>query len=95
MGKVHGGADHAGCLRRHRPRHLLASSRFSAGPWSLWLAARWLFKARFGYLKALEVAGLSSSHHSHALGMVIATLLAVILGRLYAGPSLALLVERL
>jgi hypothetical protein len=56
----------------------------------LWLAGRWLFKTQFDYLKALEVAGLSSL--ITALGMVITTLLAVILGRLYAGPSLALLV---
>jgi hypothetical protein len=57
----------------------------------LWLAGRWLFKTRFDYLKALEVAGLSSI--ISALGMVSTTLLAVILGRLYAGPSLALLVD--
>ncbi len=56
----------------------------------LWLAGRWWFKTRFDYLKTLEVAGLSSL--ITALGMVISTLLAVILGRLYAGPSLALLV---
>jgi mannitol-specific phosphotransferase system IIBC component len=56
----------------------------------LWLAGRWLLKTQFDYLKALEVAGLSSI--ITALGMVITTLLAVILGRLYAGPSLALLV---
>jgi hypothetical protein len=56
----------------------------------LWLAGRWWLKTRFAYLKALEVAGLSVL--ITALGMVISTLLAVILGRLYAGPSLALLV---
>ena len=56
----------------------------------LWLAGRWLLKTQFDYRKALEVAGLSSI--ISALGMVITTLLAVILGRLYAGPSLALLV---
>jgi hypothetical protein len=56
----------------------------------LWLAGRWLLKTQFDYLKALAVAGLSSI--ITALGMVITTLLAVILGRLYAGPSLALLV---
>jgi hypothetical protein len=48
-------------------------------------------KTRFDYLKALEVAGLSSV--IFVLGMVIGTLLAVILGRLYAGPSLSLLVS--
>jgi hypothetical protein len=57
----------------------------------LWLAGRWLLKTQFDYLKALEVAGLSSI--ITALGMVITTLLAVILGRLNAGPSLALLVD--
>jgi hypothetical protein len=56
----------------------------------LWLAGRWLLKTQFDYLKALEVAGLSSL--ITVLGMVITTLLAVILGRLNAGPSLALLV---
>ncbi|MGA3283733.1 MAG: YIP1 family protein [Verrucomicrobiota bacterium] len=57
----------------------------------LWLAGRWLFKTRFDYLKALEVAGLSSL--IIALGMVVGTLLAVIFGRPYVGPSLALLVD--
>lgn len=57
----------------------------------LWLAGRWFFKTRFDYLKAVEVAGLSSI--ILVLGMVIGTLLTTILGRLYAGPSLALLVS--
>jgi hypothetical protein len=57
----------------------------------LWLLGRWLFKARFDYMKVLEVAGLSSI--IIVLGIVIGTLLAVILGRLYVGPSLALLVD--
>jgi hypothetical protein len=56
----------------------------------LWLLGRWFLKARFDYLKAVEVAGLASM--IFALGFIISTLLAVILGRLYAGPSLALLV---
>jgi len=42
-------------------------------------------------MKVLEVVGLSSI--IIVLGMVIGTLLAVILGRLYVGPSLALLVS--
>ena len=58
----------------------------------LWLLGRWFLKARFGYLKAVEVAGLASV--ILVLGMVIGTLLAVILGRLYAGPSLALVGEQ-
>lgn len=57
----------------------------------LWLLGRWLLKAHFGYLKAVEVAGLSSLIIS--LGMVIGTPLCVIFGRLNAGPSLALLVS--
>jgi hypothetical protein len=57
----------------------------------LWLLGRWFLKARFEYLKILEVAGLASV--IVALGTVIGTLLAVILGRLYAGPSLALIVS--
>jgi len=56
----------------------------------LWLAGRWWLKTPFGYLKAVEVAGLSCL--ITVLGMVISTLLAVILGRLYAGPSLGLFV---
>jgi hypothetical protein len=57
----------------------------------LWLAGRWFLKTRFDYMKMLEVAGLSSI--ILALGLVVGTLLAVILGRLYATPSLALLVS--
>jgi len=57
----------------------------------LWLLGRWFLKAQFGYLKAVEVAGLASI--ILILGLVIGTLLTVILGRLYAGPSLALLVS--
>ena len=56
----------------------------------LWLAGRWFLKSKFGYMKILEVAGLSSI--IIVLGMVIGTLLTAILGRLYAGPNLALLV---
>ncbi len=57
----------------------------------LWLLGRWLLKAQFDYMKVLEVAGLSSI--IVVLGLVIGTLLAAILGRLYATPSLALLVS--
>jgi len=57
----------------------------------LWLCGRWLLKARFDYLKAVEVAGLSSIIIT--LGMVVGTLLCVIFGRLNAGPSLVLLVS--
>ena len=42
-------------------------------------------------MKAVEIAGLASI--ILVLGLILSTLLAVILGRLYAGPSLALLVS--
>jgi hypothetical protein len=57
----------------------------------LWLLGRWFLKAQFDYMKALEVAGLSSI--ILILGLVIGALLAAILGRLYATPGLALLVS--
>ncbi len=57
----------------------------------LWLLGRWVLKSQFGYMKAVEVAGLASV--ILVLGLAIGTLLAVILGRLYVGPSLDLLVS--
>jgi len=57
----------------------------------LWLLGRWFLKTQFGYLKMLEVAGLSSV--ILVLGMIIGALLTVILGRLNSGISLALLVS--
>jgi len=57
----------------------------------LWLLGRWFLKAQFGYLKAVEVAGLASV--ILVLGIIVTTLLAMILGRLYAGPGLGLLVS--
>ena len=57
----------------------------------LWLLGRWFLKTRLGYLKVVEVAGLSSV--ILVLGIIVATLLAMILGRLYGGPSLGLLVS--
>ncbi|HUA39373.1 MAG TPA: YIP1 family protein [Candidatus Sulfopaludibacter sp.] len=57
----------------------------------LWLLGRWFLKARLGYLKVVEIAGLASV--ILVLGIVVATFLAVILGRLYGGPSLGLLVS--
>jgi hypothetical protein len=56
----------------------------------LWLCGRWFLKARFHYLKAVEVAAVATV--ILVLGTILSTLLAVILGRLYVGPSLALLV---
>ena len=72
---------------------IVTNSFISVFWWALvlWLCGRWLLKARFDYLKAVEVAGLSSVIMT--LGMVIGTLLCVIVGRLNAGPSLALLVN--
>lgn len=57
----------------------------------LWLLGRWLLKTRLGYMKMVEVAGLSSL--IIALSMVVGTLLCVIFGRLNAGLSLAMLVN--
>ena len=57
----------------------------------LWLLGRWFLKTPFAYLKAVEVAGLASV--ILVLGLILSTLLAVILGRLYGGPSLGLLVS--
>jgi Yip1-like protein len=68
-------------------------SFFSVFWWALalWLLGRWFLKARFDYMKGVEVAGLASI--ILVLAIVFSTLLAVILGRLYAGTSLALLVS--
>ena len=70
--------------------HVAVSYQFLVGL-VLWLCGRWFLKARFGYMKAVEIAGLASV--IIVLSMVISTLLAVILGRLYVGPSLALCVS--
>ena len=56
----------------------------------LWLCGRWFLKAKFNYLKAVEIAGLASV--LIVLNMIISTLLAVILGRLNTSLSPALLV---
>jgi hypothetical protein len=55
------------------------------------LIARWLLKAQIPYMKAVEVAGLSSM--IAILGGVVSLLLMVILGRMIATPSLALLLS--
>jgi len=57
----------------------------------LWLCGRWFLKTRFEYVKAVEVAGLATV--ILVLGMILSTLIAVILGRLYVGTSLAFLVS--
>ena len=59
----------------------------------LWLLGRLFLKVRFGYLKALEVAGLALM--ISVLGGVVTLLLTVNLAKLFATPSLALVVSRL
>ena len=56
----------------------------------LWLAARWFLKTRITYAKSLEVAGLAMM--ITMLSGIITILLTVVLGRMAATPSLALLV---
>ena len=57
----------------------------------LWLIARWGLKSEIPYLKAVEVAGLSSMIIT--LGAVVQLLLGVILGKMMATVSLALLLK--
>jgi hypothetical protein len=57
----------------------------------LWLLGRWFLKARFGYMKAVEVAGLASM--ITVLGMIVSMLLIVNLGKMFSTPSLALAVS--
>jgi len=56
----------------------------------LWLVAK-ILKKPFGYVKAMEIFGLASM--VTVLGAVVGILLAVILGRMIATPSLVLLVK--
>jgi hypothetical protein len=58
---------------------------------ALWLLGRWFLKAQFGYLKALEVSGLAMV--ISVLGAIVSLLLIVNLGRLFATPSLALVLN--
>ena len=57
----------------------------------LWLLGRLFLKVRFGYIKALEVAGLGLM--ISVLGTVVTLLLMVNLPRLFATPDLALAVS--
>jgi len=57
----------------------------------LWLLGRWFLRVRFGYLKAVEVAGLASM--ISVLGMIVTMLLVVNFGKLTSSPSLALAVS--
>jgi Yip1 domain len=56
----------------------------------IWLLGRWALHARFSYMKAVEVAGLSAM--IVILGTVVTLLMVVGFGKLSAGPSLALAV---
>lgn len=61
--------------------------------WGLlaWLVGRWVFRSPMGYLKALEVAGLTAM--IGVLGMVVGTFLAIGLGNLFGGAHAGLLVK--
>jgi hypothetical protein len=54
----------------------------------LWLLGRLFLKVRFGYLKALEVAGLALM--ISVLGWIVRLLLLVNVSKLFATPGLAL-----
>jgi Yip1-like protein len=57
----------------------------------LWLLGRWFLKTRFGYGKTLEITGLAMM--ISVLGTLVTLLLTVNLARLFATPSLALVVS--
>ena len=57
----------------------------------LWLLGRWLLQVRFGYLKAVEIAGLAGM--IAVLGTLVKMLLQVNLSSLTSSPSLALAVK--
>ena len=57
----------------------------------LWLLGMWLLRVRFGYLKAVEIAGLAGM--IGALGTLVKLLLQVNLSNLMSSPSLALAVK--
>jgi hypothetical protein len=57
----------------------------------MYFLAQWFLKVKIPYMKALEVAGLSLM--ISVLGLLVGILLVVNLGKMFAGPSLALAVE--
>jgi len=57
----------------------------------LWLFARWIFKTRFAYMKAVEMVGLSTM--IGVLGGIIGLLVIVATGNMYATPGPALLIQ--
>jgi hypothetical protein len=56
----------------------------------LWLLGRWFLKARFGYGKTMEIAGLAMM--ISVLGTIVTVLLQVNMARMFATPSLGLVV---
>jgi hypothetical protein len=57
----------------------------------LWLVGAKILKGNFGYLKAVEAGGLANM--IGVLDAIVKTLLILVLGNLFASPSLALLVK--
>lgn len=57
----------------------------------LWLLGRFLLKIHFDYSKSLEVAGLSMM--ISVLAIIVTMLLQIILARVFASPSLALVLD--
>lgn len=58
----------------------------------LWLLGRWLLKARFPYVKAMEVGGLAGM--IGVLGLIVTMLLQINFSDPNSSPSLALLVDK-
>lgn len=58
----------------------------------LWLGS-FVMRNRFGYLRAVEVVGLTSM--IGLLGLIVKTLLVVMMGSLFAGPTPALLLKKI
>lgn len=56
----------------------------------LWLLARWVFKARFAYMKTVEVVGLCTM--IGVLGGIVTLLVVVATGNMFMTPSPALLI---
>jgi hypothetical protein len=57
----------------------------------LWLLGRWLLKTEFGYGKTLEIVGLALM--ISVLGTLVTVLLQVNFARMFATPSLALVIN--
>ena len=59
----------------------------------LWLMGKWLFKARFSYMQAVEVSGLATM--ISVVGGIVTMLLIVAMGNLMATPGPALFIREL